>query len=498
MAGIAREDVEILVHVAAPSRGTDDARYRALAEAYLDFRPIKPRKVWPENTGDIAETSVAVENISSQLREEGHETQEERESAASYRPEDEDDNISTVSRDSFQLPVSDRLGPPGFLYSPQLSFQSVIDNANSPIFRRPAKSAIDDSPDLPQLQSQVVDSQVSWQYPSSVIADSQPDNQPSLVAFSSPASVLERYLKNLEHKEEPGRLETSIQEGKEGCLQIANTDSSSQQKKQSSSNDTTMEAAPSPLANRNPKPQPKRILRSRSPNAPSTQDPNAGLKRKWAGCTAEDAHAHTPSSAPIRIVLPVLAQSKPFGPQKRQQTVQPESTVENDNLALSNSTPITTSIAGSTIPSVWSDLLEVRPSPPATSTDHLTPELLITPGLHKLAQNLPPEIHFRPEKQIRGIRPMERGYWLIHCQTWDDKLRIRAWNYLGEFIGKDLAGWGVWCTRNIDHSNIRIYCWGIIVPNIYLLLYIASEGKIRRTTCCWIGGDRKTIVEMGK
>ena len=49
MPGTARGDVEIWVHTTAPSRGQDDARYRALAQAYLDFEPAEIRRLDDES-----------------------------------------------------------------------------------------------------------------------------------------------------------------------------------------------------------------------------------------------------------------------------------------------------------------------------------------------------------------------------------------------------------------------------------------------------------------
>jgi hypothetical protein len=91
---------------------------------------------------------------------------------------------------------------------------------------------------------------------------------------------------------------------------------------------------------------------------------------------------------------------------------------------------------------------------------------------------------------------MERGYWLVNCESWNEGLRGRFWNCLGNYIGKDLLGWGVWCARGENYGTLRVYCWGIIVGHIYLLLYMASEGKIKGKGARWIGGNGQAIIEM--
>ena len=91
---------------------------------------------------------------------------------------------------------------------------------------------------------------------------------------------------------------------------------------------------------------------------------------------------------------------------------------------------------------------------------------------------------------------MERGHWLVTCKSWTEELRRTSWDCLGNFIQEGQAGWGVWCVRDEDFGIVRVYCWGAVVDYIYLLLYIASESKIKGTGACWIGGDGQAIIEM--
>ena len=61
MAGIARREVEILVYATAPSRGQDDARYRSLAQAYLDFQPAATHRLDNGLRNDLEEDLDAQE-----------------------------------------------------------------------------------------------------------------------------------------------------------------------------------------------------------------------------------------------------------------------------------------------------------------------------------------------------------------------------------------------------------------------------------------------------
>ncbi|KHJ34444.1 hypothetical protein EV44_g0656 [Erysiphe necator] len=145
----------------------------------------------------------------------------------------------------------------------------------------------------------------------------------------------------------------------------------------------------------------------------------------------------------------------------------------------------------------WSKTLEIRSPPPPIGNSSLFLEDLITKSLHILAERGRLEQNFKPSECKRDLQPTERGYWYVTCSSWDRELRIRCWNCLGTYIEKDnSAGWGVWCVRDENFEFIRVYSWGIIVGHIYLLLRMASEGKVSKTGACWIDADGKEVVKM--
>lgn len=147
--GTSEDTTEILVHITAPSTAADDARYRALALAYLQFEP---------------KTTVNL-------------------------PEGPSSKPSAV--------------PPDVLISPQASFGSVWDNVGSPhlVARNQQLASLSNvQPSIPPASSQIRDnSQPSWVPPPSEVPDSMPDNDISVPAFSTPTRVLGYYLQSTEH-----------------------------------------------------------------------------------------------------------------------------------------------------------------------------------------------------------------------------------------------------------------------------------------------------------
>lgn len=141
------DSTEILVHITAPSAATDDARYRALAQAYLDFQP----KGFVELPQDVSSKPRAV--------------------------------------------------PPDRLVSPQASFGSVWDNVGSPRLagvNQQLASSPGVQPRLPPTSSQPRDdfSQLSWVAPPSEVPDSMPDNDIRAPAFNTPTRVLNFFLQS--------------------------------------------------------------------------------------------------------------------------------------------------------------------------------------------------------------------------------------------------------------------------------------------------------------
>ncbi|KAL2070657.1 hypothetical protein VTL71DRAFT_13683 [Oculimacula yallundae] len=490
MAGIARKDVEILVHTTAPSRGQDDAKYRRIAEAYLSFQPATRTEFeydLPNNAPENLDEAAG-----SQLQEELHqaaqETQREPESGASYHP----DRDSSDEEDVYKYVIEHPLSLSQELLSPSMSFNSAADNANSPIFR----AQVTHYGDLPGLDSsQELGITESWVAPPSEVPDSQPEVSRAMIAFSSPTRMLELYLQNQESQltrstpdKSPDKSDKTssldLPSGLKGLLS-------------SSPDHGLTQSSPSPV--RGPERQPERILEARRSIPPSTQDPALSLKRKWVSSSSEGTH---PSSAPPKPILPIIeapmsSQPLPPRPEKRARLEPPSIRA----LASSQPTPTSSRLACTPTPSSfqapgnWWSQLEIRPRPPATSNEELTAEKFITPHLAALAKRLPSGIYC-PLFQKRDLRGMERGYWSVDCRNWTEDLQQQCWNTLGSSIGKNNSGWGVWCVRDENCTYIRVYCWGIVAEHIYLLLYMASNNKIKKAGARWIGGNGETIIQM--
>lgn len=118
----------------------------------------------------------------------------------------------------------------------------------------------------------------------------------------------------------------------------------------------------------------------------------------------------------------------------------------------------------------------------------------------------------------------------VNPNTWDRELFSRFWGFLEDLIAKEgRAGWGVWCVLereervvesgadrdlvpdrgcdlhhptphlpNPDAGNfaLKVYTWGEIAPHIYLLLYLASERRIRGMGAQWRDASEGVVIQM--
>ncbi len=161
-----------------------------------------------------------------------------------------------------------------------------------------------------------------------------------------------------------------------------------------------------------------------------------------------------------------------------------------------------------------SPLWEIRPPPPPTGTGPIP--TFITPFLIRIAEQLNLS-RYRPASTARPLRPQERGYWHLNLPDkiggWDHNLLEQTWEYLEKTIGAGKAGWGVSCYKALwngrensfdkDSKEVdwqgeewRIFCWGEVVPHIYILLFLASSRKVRGMGARWCDAEGKVIVEM--
>lgn len=160
--------------------------------------------------------------------------------------------------------------------------------------------------------------------------------------------------------------------------------------------------------------------------------------------------------------------------------------------------------------------ISIDPGPPPTSSDsfssHITQDLAHLSNLSMLKGA------YGPSWVTRSLRQSERGHWLVDSSGWSAGTQISFWRFLEEYVGTGKFGWGIWCTRELDHQSdgnhstaepsrlttepqpclgqVKVFCWGEVVQHIWQVLFVASKAQIRRGTPAWIGADGEVVVQM--
>lgn len=477
--------MEILIHIGAPSRAVDDARYRSLATSYINFQPTHTINIL-----DQADLGMSDDH--------GEYNELERQRT-------EQDPIQGIDTSSQSTGLLDPYK------SPQASFRSVLDNAESPrVLTRhvpeeePASTA--EGVTMPSTQS-------PWETPSSIVQDSYQGNPINISTLTSPTRVLEHFLQRF-NSQTPAKSSSQ----RTGDT-IPYSNSSQSLACPSSKGRLAVPSIPSTL----PAPSTPSVL----PVVPCTPPrhllpSSGGLSRvESAGedreTQAQSAQPETPhdrdeitsdniveetmieSSDPSSVTR---ADSEP-APTTRQEPSVLEIAPRALLRAASDIGPRTSSqqrllLTISFLPEhgYTYESLEMFAPEPDVGMAEVGPDDLITSGLKKLAQDLSIPKRYKPKEQKRELRPHERGYWLLDCSSWDGQLKRDAWAFLANYVGTGVAGWGVWCTRDSEFQRIRVYCWGSVVPHIYLLLYLASQRKILYTGASWHDGESLPIIVM--
>ena len=438
-------ETEILVHITAASRASDDECYRGLATAYLDFQPSQ--------------------RINFLLHEDSQSTNP-------------------------LISASGRL-----LESPEASFRSVLDNNASPRLASGRKRTLDES-----QASQYQDlSQSSWCAPPSVIADSNPDNDISIAALCSPTRILEHYLQTIESSSLSSQEPRS---GADASLHIPSSDHD-----HTSHSIRAKGIAPEEVSSsfegvlNTPCPATRQPQDNADPSLNNSSD--VEIEDSFHGERIPCSQESQTRDALEVVVIPATPRAgsePPFS--KRLKRSPAKDRVQPLERSISDVLPRGCRPAyGETMREIRKSLhlnkLEIHAPGPTVSCDQVNPETLITAKLAKLAKDLELHKRFRPDKQLRELRPFERGYWLVDCSEWDLDLKDRAWVFLGNYIKMGDAAWGISCIRDSSYTWIRLYCWGYTVGHIYLVLYLASERKLPHQWTHWYDASGKPQITAG-
>ncbi|KAI5466680.1 hypothetical protein BGZ63DRAFT_418443 [Mariannaea sp. PMI_226] len=452
--------VEILVHITAPSRVSDDVVYRQLAQSYLDFQPESCTQILlaePLSTAGPRETEqkqTDVKRITAPTREL---------------------DLPMVAQ-SFELKSVD------------VSFRSVLDNRASPPFRYAADHDVIQSISQETNAVETQTSSSSWRAPPSEISDSHPMPDQTLLQVS-PTRVLERYVGRMGSQwtsQDSSFPSCTPQKPRARSPQLNKADSSSSLLEPEAEEQESLEfQLPGYIKLSKTIPVTPQVPKAADVPPSSVDSIRLAVDESFLDIT------HVSSSAPSEHSN--RAESEP-PPSKRSKTAHlthgdlVRSSSDTGPITLSSHPPSSNSIALE-----LSSSLEIRSPSPPVGVVHLEPADFVTAKMAKLAMNL--RSHYHPDAK-REIDPFERGYWLLDCSAWTGEERLSAWVTLNNYMRDGHAGWGTWCRRDKSHGWLRLYCWGHVAKHMYLFLYIASKRRVKSTGAKWYDADGELVLNI--
>ena len=151
----------------------------------------------------------------------------------------------------------------------------------------------------------------------------------------------------------------------------------------------------------------------------------------------------------------------------------------------------------------------ISPPPPQPSNTpfvtHLTPYLLIAPN------NLPLAEYYVPLSTVRPIHPLNRGYWHIPITSFALDIKASFWDFMKQFVEEGRAGWdaalvleeggsGSWGELLEGEEGqglvVKVFCWGEVVGHLWLILWVASQRRIKGVGATWRSVTEEVIVTM--
>lgn len=446
---------EILVHAAAPSHGPDDVRYRKEALAIIGFEAFKRHDILGGNVTACGTVDRSPKQLSEDRQQISQETQQSpaqaQDSVTSTDPAPRHqltDAFSTwvtpiLSRPSPQVLVGRTPAPLHLKRGPGLtghvSIQQTPANYQRPITAPSEPSIIKETPPLRRSFSDAFDT------PPSEIPDSQPTphrhqhEDRSFEETSSPSPV---------HREEPHAKRWKGDQGEDDLLALGD---------------------------------------GTPPDDTSTPPLN-----NEAQASSTPSHVDAPTISPSSSTSQI-SPSRFLAYRRR----------------------------------------KVDPPPPETSLSTTMPSQL-TSSLKILRQKCTKILE--AVQPLRPIQDRERGHWRLTFEfdhdeaednnKWNTMSREKMWEWLASFILRGCGGWGAWATfeegklERFDGEDgwigemgdqervmgsedgpavgrVKVFCWGEVVLEIYALLFLATNRRVKKCGAQWIDSHGQAVVVVG-
>lgn len=518
--------VELLVHISAPCSHADDSRYRKQARELLAFLEKSPEAT----ERSISPPSEPRESITDSTQElSGSDSNVEHDKPATdidtrlYTPFHAPPAKQAMNRDSLSAAAA----------LVQIEMTPALSRKRTPLHRwLTAPAIVKETPSgIPHGRDRVAE----FHTPPGTVPDSQPSHASLKRAFLEDLSSLNSFQEdNVLVEPPPKRARTeppSPMQRTSGLHALRPQSSPSPAKRGQDNTDHH-----SVLNGRTPDPQPQTPASSPYQQSQSTTDlygvsnkssPHVQPQINLGVPIFEDEEIPRLETGPQQAPQSSLPHPHPLQSSQSSPNRQPPSSSDNHNSdsPTKQSSPSSTNrltLAAARQAHLLRNLppsarLASAPRPSTsdeTYTTHLTPTLSMV-----RARFQPLSRYYAPISQSRPVRALERGYWsfTVPC-SWTSIFLTTFWTRLQTHIQRGKAGFGTRAERILDGQEQgtsqgredafraedvglekwRVWCWGEVLVEVWLLLYIDSNRAIRGAKdVSWRdAADGQVVVQM--
>lgn len=115
--------------------------------------------------------------------------------------------------------------------------------------------------------------------------------------------------------------------------------------------------------------------------------------------------------------------------------------------------------------------------------------------------------HYKPASVSRRVGDGERGCWMFDTSSWEVRHQHEFWTRMQYLLGAGYFG-DVWLQRNIpkdwrsggsdgDEGKrlgvVWLFCWGQVVPYMWVVLLVESNREIRKSKARWTVGPMEAL-----
>ena len=258
---------------------------------------------------------------------------------------------------------------------------------------------------------------------------------------------------------------------------------------------STEEVLPSVIPNSHPSDltaKPPRAARKAGETLGSERD-SPSPKRRRLGVSIPETSLDAAKSTSSKHYAALVATAS------SQQTATPPPSSPLPPPPLSPAVPPTSSFQPPSSPQFPSTTLIRTIRPPHPPTDTLLRDTQLTKPVRASTSRI--RKYYRPSSITRPFRPLERGYWSVRVggEQWSAAATAKFWEFLTLMVRDGRAGWGTWAEIEDrgKEERMKLWCWGEVAVEMWLILFLASESKVQGSDAAWVDAEGDVVVKMG-